>query len=81
MTKMKEDAEKERIEQEEQEILEKQKKLANAARRSSSPVLHRQKPETDIVAARAVNSEPLARHSQFVSSRPYLFSKQILCIV
>lgn len=67
MTKMKEDAEKERIEQEEQEILEKQKKLAMAARRCSSPALQRQQTISEVVPARAVNSEPITRHSQFVS--------------
>ena len=64
---MKEDAEKERIEQEEQELLEKQKKLALAARRSSSPALQRQQTTSEVLPGRAVNSEPIARHSQFVS--------------
>lgn len=64
---MKEDAEKERIEQIEQEELEKQKKLQ--FRRKSSPVFGRQhqKETDDTVQQRNVLSEPIPRHSQFVS--------------
>lgn len=58
--KMKEDSEKERLEQLEQQEHEKKKRLS---RRSSSPVI---RPETDVVE-RSAHSEPIAR-TQFVSS-------------
>lgn len=67
---MKEDAVKERIEQIEQEEREKQKKLS-ATRRSSSPVLRQSystQPTTDVVVVeRSALSEPIPRHTQFVS--------------
>lgn len=63
--KMKEDSEKERLEQLEQEEIEKNKRLS---RRSSSPVVrHLQQPETDVVE-RSAHSEPIPRITQFVSS-------------
>lgn len=59
---MKEDSEKERIEQLEQEELEKKKRLS---RRSSSPALRHQ-PESEVVE-RSAHSEPIPRNTQFVS--------------
>lgn len=62
--KMKEDSEKERIEQLEQEEIEKTKRLS---RRSSSPVIrHSQQPDPDAVE-RSAHSEPIPRITQFVS--------------
>lgn len=58
---MKEDSEKERLEQLEQQELEKKKRLS---RRSSSPAIRQI--ETDAVE-RSAHSEPIAR-TQFVSS-------------
>lgn len=67
---MKEDAVKERIEQIEQEECEKQKKLLTT-RRSSSSVLRQSysaQPSTDVVVVeRSALSEPIPRHTQFVS--------------
>lgn len=68
---MKEDAVKERIEQIEQEECEKQKKQLLTTRRSSSSVLRQSysaQPSTDVVVAeRSALSEPIPRHTQFVS--------------
>lgn len=61
LVKMKEDTEKERLEQLEQEELEKQKRLS---RRSSSPAMRHSERE---VAERSAHSEPIARHTPFVS--------------
>lgn len=67
---MKEDAVKERIEQIEQEEREKQKKISTT-RRSSSPVLRQSysaQQSTDVVVVeRSALSEPIPRHTQFVS--------------
>lgn len=60
--KMKEDSEKERIEQLEQEEIERKKRLS---RRSSSPAL-RQQADADAVE-RSAHSEPIPRITQFVS--------------
>lgn len=60
--KMKEDSERERIEQLEQEEIEKKKRLS---RRSSSPGIRQ--PITD-VAERSAHSEPIPKITQFVSS-------------
>jgi hypothetical protein len=62
--KMKEDSEKERLEQLEQEEIEKKKRLS---RRSSSPGVRQSQPETD-VGERSAHSEPIPRITQFVSS-------------
>lgn len=62
LVKMKEDTENERLEQIEQEELEKQKRLS---RRSSSPVMRQSHPE---VAERSAHSEPIPPQTQFVSS-------------
>lgn len=59
---MKEDTEKERVEQLEQEEIEKQKRIS---RRSSSPAMRQSQPE---VADRLALSEPIPQQSQFVSS-------------
>lgn len=62
LEKMKEDAEKERLEQLEQEEIEKQKRFS---RRSSSPAMRQSQPvESD---TRDAQSEPLPRHAPFVS--------------
>lgn len=63
--KMKEDTEKERLEQLEQEEIEKQKRLSRA-RRSSSPMRPSQQHESDITE-RSAHSDPI-RHTEFVSS-------------
>lgn len=66
--KMKEDTEKERLEQLEQEEIEKQKHLS---RRSSSPVVRQsQPPESE----RSAHSEPIPLHAQFVSFSKIKFS-------
>lgn len=64
LMKMKEDTEKERIEQLEQEETERQKRLS---RRSSSPMLRQGQPLESEVAERSALSEPIPRHTQFVS--------------
>lgn len=62
---MKEDSEKERVEQLEQEEFEKTKRLS---RRSSSPAIkHSQQPDPDAVE-RSAHSEPIPHITQFVSS-------------
>lgn len=61
---MKEDAEKERIEQLEQEEIEKQKK---ASRRSSSPVLRPSHQLESEAVERSAHSDPIPRQTQFVS--------------
>jgi hypothetical protein len=66
---MKEDSEKERIEQLEQEELEKKKRLS---RRSSSPAI-RQQPETEAFE-RSAHSEPIPRNTQFVSFKLFFFT-------
>lgn len=60
--KMKEDSEKERLEQLEQEEIEKSKRLS---RRSSSPGVRHSQPDA---AERSAHSEPIPRITQFVSS-------------
>jgi hypothetical protein len=68
--KMKEDTEKERLAQLEQEEMEKQKRLS---RRSSSPALRHSQPNESVeVAERSAFSEPIPRHTQFVSLSPQL---------
>jgi hypothetical protein len=67
---MKEDSEKERLEQLEQEEIEKKNRMA---RRSSSPVIkHSQQPTMPENAERSAHSEPI-KNTQFVS-----FQKQTL---
>lgn len=74
--KMKEDSEKERLEQLEQEEIENKKRLS---RRSSSPVLrHSQQLETDVVE-RSAHSEPIPRFTQFVSSSIKLLISPHFC--
>lgn len=62
LMKMKEDSEKERLEQLEQEEFEKSKRLP---RRSSSPGVRHSQPDA---AERSAHSEPIPRITQFVSS-------------
>lgn len=65
LLKMKEDSEKERVEQLEQEEFEKTKRLS---RRSSSPAIkHSQQQDPDAVE-RSAHSEPIPHITQFVSS-------------
>lgn len=61
---MKEETEKERLAQLEQEEMEKQKRLS---RRSSSPAFRQSQPPETEVAERSAFSEPIPRHTQFVS--------------
>lgn len=61
---MKEDAEKERLEQLEQEEIEKQKRMS---RRSSSPATKYSHPQESEAVERSVHSEPIPRHTPFVS--------------
>lgn len=62
--KMKEDTEKERLEQLEQEEFEKQKRLS---RRSSSPAMRQTQPHETEAVERSAHSEPIPRHTPFVS--------------
>lgn len=73
---MKEDTEKERLEQLEQEEFEKQKRLS---RRSSSPAMRQSQPLVE-AAERSALSEPIPRHTPFVSSLDSLssFALQLL---
>lgn len=64
---MKEDSERERLEQLEQEEIEKNKQMP---RRSSSPALRHsdsQQRESEVIVERSAHSEPIPRHTQFVS--------------
>jgi hypothetical protein len=68
---MKEDAEKERIEQIEQEEMERQKRAS--LRRKSSPILRQHQHEKDdSVHQPTTMSEPIPRHTPFVSVWSYL---------
>ena len=71
---MKEDTEKERLAQLEQEEMEKQKRLS---RRSSSPALRQSQPISSEVAERSAFSEPIPRHTQFVS---FLFTNALIVL-
>lgn len=64
---MKENTEKERIEQIEQEEMERQRR-ASSLRRKSSPILRRhQQEKDDSVHQPTTMSEPIPRHTLFVS--------------
>lgn len=64
---MKEDTENERLEKLEEEEIVRQKRLS---RRSSSPVMKHSQPQDLEVVERSAHSDPIPRHTQFVSLKP-----------